>query len=407
MWKNYSTKPGAWLDGVTFESIASGPGAVGDLAARFKDEISGIVLYDTAVPSTANVASTVAGVENLLPVPYRPSNETASVYRQLVTQLGLKVVVDLVGKFNGSVTGSAKCDAYMWAKEQYLDTNRSNTALIGYYVDFFGATLAPAYPTPVPVPTPSPPAAGDRIVQGQRLSDGASLMSASGGYSLQMQTDGNLVIYHEGNSIKTNQTVIWATNTAGHPGAYLLLDTTGEVLVQQPKNLNAGTALESENQRVQQQDQVLWRSGVKGKAGVPYWLWMQHDGNLVVYQGICCSGIVVWDSNTVQSLLGASASSMSATGTIVGMGGSSHAVGSLDTLPGSSNAKYASFRAKLDRGGSEKLTSDYALTQSTNHDFIVANKGFFIDLSIWGDETPNDDPLQPLGTDRKTLLVCW
>jgi hypothetical protein len=39
----------------------------------------------------------------------------------------------------------------------------------------------------------------------------------------------------------------------------------------------------------------------------------------------------------------------------------------------------------------------------TNHDFFVAQKAFFFDLGIWGDERPVDDPAQPLGTDLATL----
>jgi len=39
----------------------------------------------------------------------------------------------------------------------------------------------------------------------------------------------------------------------------------------------------------------------------------------------------------------------------------------------------------------------------TNHDFFVAKRGFFFDLSNWGDEAPVDDPHQPLGTDLRTL----
>lgn len=36
-------------------------------------------------------------------------------------------------------------------------------------------------------------------------------------------------------------------------------------------------------------------------------------------------------------------------------------------------------------------------------DYIVAKKGFVVDLSVWGTETPNDDPGQPLGLDLKML----
>lgn len=42
-------------------------------------------------------------------------------------------------------------------------------------------------------------------------------------------------------------------------------------------------------------------------------------------------------------------------------------------------------------------------TLLANHDYYIANKAFFFDLSPWGDETPNDDPHQPLGTDFKTM----
>ena len=40
-----------------------------------------------------------------------------------------------------------------------------------------------------------------------------------------------------------------------------------------------------------------------------------------------------------------------------------------------------------------------------NHDWVVARRGFFFDLSIWADEAPNDDPRQTLGTDRATFLT--
>lgn len=39
----------------------------------------------------------------------------------------------------------------------------------------------------------------------------------------------------------------------------------------------------------------------------------------------------------------------------------------------------------------------------TNHDWFVARRAFFFDLSPWGDEQPVDDPNQPLGTDKSCL----
>ncbi|MBL9127132.1 MAG: hypothetical protein JNL97_05780, partial [Verrucomicrobiales bacterium] len=39
-----------------------------------------------------------------------------------------------------------------------------------------------------------------------------------------------------------------------------------------------------------------------------------------------------------------------------------------------------------------------------NHDWFVARRAFFFDLSPWGDEPPVDDPGQPIGTDKRCLL---
>jgi len=42
-------------------------------------------------------------------------------------------------------------------------------------------------------------------------------------------------------------------------------------------------------------------------------------------------------------------------------------------------------------------------TLLTNHDFFIAKKAFFFDLSPWEDEAPDDDLRQPIGTDAATL----
>ncbi|MBK9138452.1 MAG: hypothetical protein IPM17_06765 [Verrucomicrobia bacterium] len=40
----------------------------------------------------------------------------------------------------------------------------------------------------------------------------------------------------------------------------------------------------------------------------------------------------------------------------------------------------------------------------SNHDWFIARRAFFFDLSPWGDEAPVDDPAQPLGADKACLL---
>ncbi len=39
-----------------------------------------------------------------------------------------------------------------------------------------------------------------------------------------------------------------------------------------------------------------------------------------------------------------------------------------------------------------------------NHDYFIAHRAFFFDLSPWGDEAPVDDPEQSVGLDRRMLL---
>ena len=119
-WKDYMTSPKQWLDGSQFVTVDN----ITDLVLTFKSLLSGAVLYDPAVHATSNVASTAGGVYDALPVCYRP-NDPGSLFNLLVAGTApalvrLPVVLDLVGLFNGSVTGSSKCDAYMWAKERSL-----------------------------------------------------------------------------------------------------------------------------------------------------------------------------------------------------------------------------------------------------------------------------------------------
>jgi hypothetical protein len=110
-----------------------------DLAAildTFAADIDGLVVWDPSVPATLNVATTIAGVENLA-VARRgsPLEETLSAR--------LPVKKSLVGMFplQPSPTGSAKTDAYLWAKENYLDAGLTNSQFLAYLEDGWPATL--------------------------------------------------------------------------------------------------------------------------------------------------------------------------------------------------------------------------------------------------------------------------
>jgi hypothetical protein len=147
-WLRYLREEDKWLADYRLEPAPDLPA----LVSMFRSEIPGIVVYDERVPATSNVASTVAGAENLLCV--RFDQEKDSLFQWLTADPNgpkIPVKVWLVnrdgtslftgkGKIPGSntpSTGSAKGDAYLWAKENYLDTGKSNPAKMGYYLDAF------------------------------------------------------------------------------------------------------------------------------------------------------------------------------------------------------------------------------------------------------------------------------
>lgn len=97
------------------------------------------------------------------------------------------------------------------------------------------------------------------------LGPGTHLVSPNGGYSAEMQGDGNFVVYRSGGAAQ------WDSGTVGHAGASVYMQSDGNLVIY------AGPA--------------LWDSGTTGENPV---LLMQDDGNLVVY---IASG-PTWSSQT-------------------------------------------------------------------------------------------------------------
>ena len=142
-WDKYR-KPGKWLHGadtLMYHDIVA-------LVSAFKKDIKGAVVYDPKVPATSNVASSVAGADNLIAIRYDLSK--GSLYSKLVLN-GPKIPVkkwllnaDGSSLFTGkgsipgtkmASSGSAKNDAYLWFIETYIKTGKSNTAYGAYYLD--------------------------------------------------------------------------------------------------------------------------------------------------------------------------------------------------------------------------------------------------------------------------------
>lgn len=124
---------------------------VEDLIFYFEDRIKGLVLYDADLNSTGSVSSTslaattAAACEDALAI--RKDASSQSLYSHLVNERKFPVLLDLTGRFSGSgkiwdspttSSGSAKCDAYLWALEKYLAAGRCNPAVLSYTLDLWG-----------------------------------------------------------------------------------------------------------------------------------------------------------------------------------------------------------------------------------------------------------------------------
>jgi hypothetical protein len=143
-WWNKYRQAGEWLyqkDTIVYNDIVA-------LVEAYKNDLNGVVVYDSNIAATSNVASAVAGIENLIAVRYDQSPN--SLYSRLVSK-GLKLPVkvwliheDGTSLFDGrsdipgtnrKSTGSVKNDPYIWFIEKYMKTNRCNGEFAAYYID--------------------------------------------------------------------------------------------------------------------------------------------------------------------------------------------------------------------------------------------------------------------------------
>jgi hypothetical protein len=121
------------------------------------------------------------------------------------------------------------------------------------------------------------PSVGLSLRAGEQLTPGNEI--ASGNLTLVMQSDGNLVAYLQTGHYPYGPP-LWASNTAGHPGAYALMQPDGNLVVYSASGgpSNGG---------------ALWSTGTFGHPGA--YTAVQDDGNLVVYLP---GGSAAWSTGT-------------------------------------------------------------------------------------------------------------
>ncbi|MCC6142962.1 MAG: hypothetical protein IT368_04045 [Candidatus Hydrogenedentes bacterium] len=127
-WLGIFTKPGQWLSEREQRALQT----LGDIRALAGDRVKGAVVWDPAVPATVNVATTIAGVEDAVVL-------SPTLADQYLKDWKLPVIVDLRGKFDGSVSGSAKNDAYRWAVAEYLEKGRCSSEILCLFEDAWTA----------------------------------------------------------------------------------------------------------------------------------------------------------------------------------------------------------------------------------------------------------------------------
>ena len=147
-WDKYR-KEGEWLAGkdtICYRTME-------ELVVAYRPFIKGVVVYDENVASTSNVASAIAGIENLIAIRFDP--RPGSLYSRLVLD-GPKLKVkkwlvntdgsplftgkDCIPGTNRASTGSIKNDPYIWFIEHYMKKGKCNTEYAAYYIDQYWKT---------------------------------------------------------------------------------------------------------------------------------------------------------------------------------------------------------------------------------------------------------------------------
>jgi RHS repeat-associated protein len=136
----------------------------------------------------------------------------------------------------------------------------------GNLVTYIFKWQAGVYAAPTPGSYPSSSCSiGTYLVAGQMLPSGKCIVSPHGQYFLLMNTDGNFFIYDWAHGTGT-----WGPGTQGHPGAYAIFQTDGNLVVYSASGV------------------ALWSSGTSGTYAER--LDMNDDGRILIWKSAWNSG---------------------------------------------------------------------------------------------------------------------
>ncbi len=123
-WLELFSRKGGWMADFTRVKLDT----FDTLAKLAMPYIKGKVIWDPKVPATLNAATTIAGVKDYVVLSPSLNAECSHLFGGMET-------IDLRGKFDGSVTGSAKNDVYRYMIAEYLEKGLCSDHFLCLYED--------------------------------------------------------------------------------------------------------------------------------------------------------------------------------------------------------------------------------------------------------------------------------
>ncbi|WP_162835153.1 hypothetical protein [Tumebacillus flagellatus] len=166
------------------------------------------------------------------------------------------------------------------------------------------------------IPAASSAFAADTLHPGETLSNNGMITSSDGRFALDMQSDGNLVLYNAGTSLWSSHTngawynpnpfyspfstdpsmYVYAQFTVWSSGGVLRLDNSGHLLLTDAKNTHAFWMADTDSwMNNWYRPPMIKPTGLVGDT-----LIVQNDGNCVLYDTVHGGGtwMPVWATNT-------------------------------------------------------------------------------------------------------------